>query len=481
MLSRFWATASSGMTVLSCKGTAMKRLIPLILLLLLLGGCSSGEGYLSVRPHVEQYNPGPAPTETEPVPVVSNRLELRGAILSLIDNWKEQGTVLIRNYEGDVTQNLNEVMDYATRQHPTGAYAVDYADAEIREENGQQLVQVSFVFRRSLSEINSIVLVDNNDAAYTKIEEALNNYSTALTLRIRRYSDRDFASEIIRYCLENPRKVPAIPEFSLKLYPEKGDHRILELHFTYPESKDVMREKLLEVETTFQSALSYGSAGKTPLDKATRLCQYLIRRRNQSLSDAAPTLPLYSLLSENTGHDLSFAMCYNDLCTSLGIHSRIVQGSKNGAPYYWNLLEFEEEVFHVDLRRYVEQKSSTIVPLYDEELLAEGYSWDQSSYPAAPLKSTEPSESTGPSESTNPSETTVPSESTGPSESTEPSETTEPREPGTTEAPTVLPEALPEETDPPAESEPTTNTEPSAETEPPTETESLSPSDPPPP
>lgn len=400
------------------------RILLLLLLFLMLTGCGSQADYLSIRPHVEQPTATPPPTESDPIPIVTNRLELRGAILSLIDNWKEQGTVLIQDYEGDVERNLSEVMEYATAQHPTGAYAIDYADAEILERDGQQLVQVSFVFRRSISEINSIVLVDNSDAAYDKITEALANYTTALTLRIRRYSARDFSDAIVSYCMENPRIVPTIPEFSLKLYPEEGDHRIMELHFTYPESKDVMREKLSETETTFQSALSYGKTGKTPMDQAQRLCHYLIRRRNQTLVATAPTFPVYSLLSENKGHDLSYAICYQDLCSSLGISSRIVKGTKNGETYYWNLLVFGDETFHVDLRRYVEEGTRTMIPLYDETLLAEGYSWDQHAYPAAPLP-VEPDETTPLPTDPSASPSTAPTESEGDDQWTAPTEVEE--------------------------------------------------------
>lgn len=422
----------------------MKRLIPIVLLLLLLAGCKAEEDYLSVRPHVEQPTQGAPSGEADPIPVVTNRLELRGAILSLIDNWKEQGQILIQDYEGDVAQNLSEIMDYATRQHPTGAYAVDYADAEIIEEEGQQLVQVSFVFRRSLSEINSIVLVDDSDAAQSKITEALANYSTALTLRIRRYNNRDFERDILRYCMENPRVIPTIPEFSLKLYPEEGDHRIMEIHFTYPESKDIMREKLLETDTTFRSALIYGQGGNTPENQAKRLCNYLIRRHDQTLTDTVPVYPLYSLFSENIGHDLSYAMCYHDLCASLGITAHIIEGTKNGNPYYWNLLVLEDKTYHVDLRRYVEQGNNSIIPLYDETLLAEGYVWDRNAYPTALDPSIEPTEGDGRTDPT----ASTPTSSEAPPEGTEPT---------ATESETTLPEASQSEsTASSADSDPTT-------------------------
>lgn len=441
----------------------MRRLIPILSLLFLLTGCSLGKDYLSISPHIEEYPYITTPTEEDPVPVVSNRLELRGAILSLIDNWKEQDTILIRDYEGDVAQNLSEVMDYATHQHPTGAYAVDYADAEILEENGQQMVQVSFVFRRSISEINAIILVDNSENAYTKIVEALGNYNTSLTLRIRRYSDRDFASDIVEYCMANPRIVPCIPEFSVKLYPEEGEHRILELHLAYPESKDVMREKLLELETTFQSAITYGETGKTPPEQAQRLCHYLVRRHNQTLTDTTPDLPVHSLLAENIGHDLSYAMCYNDLCSSLGITSHIVKGTRDGNPYYWNLLVFEDQVFHVDLRRYVEQGIRTMTPLYDEDLLAEGYAWDQSSYPVAPNPAPSDEENTEPP---------VPGE-----EGSTPAPTPDPTEEKPTETkPTEESSAETEETTPTESSSSTT--ESTADVSEPTESMTLSESSP---
>ena len=230
-------------------------MILLLLVVSILTGCHKEEGdeYLSLRPHVEQPGEVPLQTQEEVLPVAGNRLELRGAILSMIDNWEERGKVLIQDYVGDVEQNLSEIMDYATRQHPTGAYAVDYAHGELLEEKGQQYVQVSIVFRRSPAEINSIVLVDDNDAARLKIQEALDSLSPALTLRIRRYSEEDFPSFVETYCLENPRKMPAIPGYSVKLYPEEGDHRIMELHFSYPESRESMRTKLQEIQIIFSS------------------------------------------------------------------------------------------------------------------------------------------------------------------------------------------------------------------------------------
>ena len=432
----------------------MKRLIPLLLLFLLLTGCSKEKEYLSIRPHVEQPLWETEPGESEISPEVSNRLELRGAILSFIDNWKEQGAILIRDYEGDLEQDLGEAMEYATREHPTGAYAVDYADSEILEEDGALLIQVSIVFRRSPGEINSIVLVDDNEAAYGKILEALNSFNNSLTLRIRHYREADLAGKIAEFCLDNPRTVPCIPDYSVKLYPDSGDHRILELHFAYPESKESMRSKLSELQTIFDSAKKHGAMGSTLHGKVSLLYRYLARR-NCTLTDPEPALPVYSLLSDGLAHDSSLSMIYRELCENNGADCYIVTGTKNGRTYYWNYLQIEDETFYVDLRRGLELRQRDMVPLYDEDLLAEGYEWDLSLYSAP-----------------KPQEETLP---------TDPGETTSEAD-GQTNPPTTDPatEPLPTESQAPTETttsteatEPTTDTEPPTESDTPKESESI--------
>ncbi len=410
----------------------VKGLIPLFLLLLLLTGCNNEKDYLSVRPHVEQQNWETDSGEAEGPAVAGNRLELRGAILTLIENWQEQGTVLIREYEGDLAQDLEEAMDYATRQHPTGAYAVDYADSEILEEDGYQSVQISIVFRRSPGEINSIVLVDDNEVAYGKIREALDNFSNSLTLRIRHYREADISGKITEICLDNPRTVPCVPEYSVKLYPDSGEHRILELHLTYPESKESMRSKLSEIQTLFDSAEKHG--GSSAYEKVGLLYRYLVRR-NCTLTDTVPPLPVYSLLSDGVAHDLSLAIFYDELCENTGAECQIVTGSKNGRTYYWNFLRIGDESFYVDLRRGLELGQWDICRLYDEDLLAEGYEWESGRYwapkPQEETLPTDPdgntSEATGPvTTEPTPTETQPPTETATQTEETEPSTETEP-------------------------------------------------------
>ena len=372
----------------------MKRLLPILMLLLLLTGCGihRDRDHLSIRPHVEQ--PTQATTELpDELPVVSSRLELRGAILSLIENWKESGLILIRDYDGDVEQHLSEAIEFTTRQNPTGAYAVDFATGELLQQDGEQYIQMSIVFRRSAAEIDSIVRVNDNKAAYLKIIEALESFSNSLTLKIQNYKNEDFSTYILDYCLANPRTILAIPEFSATVYPEKGTSRILELHFAYPESKEAMRTKLQSVRTIFDSAARYMAMGSNELGCARQLYRYLINRHGLSsieeqspytIAEQMPSMPCYSLLFEDLAHHLSLSVFFQEQCEAAGLRSYIVKGQKGDQPYYWNILQIGEETFHVDLLRCIVEGEKELRLFYAEALLAKGYDWDRAAYPSAP-------------------------------------------------------------------------------------------------
>lgn len=205
-----------------------KRLLPLLLAVLLLTGCESviKNDYLSVHPHVE---PSAAPTEApveEAPPEAHNRNELRGTMLSFVRDWTEQATIQIRSYQGDLNADLSETLQYITAEDPIGAYALDYADAELTGNQTYGSVAVRLVFRRSAAEIDAIVTVSGLSGAQEKIRSALLNYDSALTLRIRSYEDADFPAEIRAFCLNNPGQISVLPKVSASVYPQEGETRI---------------------------------------------------------------------------------------------------------------------------------------------------------------------------------------------------------------------------------------------------------------
>lgn len=286
----------------------MKRAFVLLLLAALLGLCGCEHlvksDYLSVTPHVEQSLPASEETEEELPLTVTNRNELRGTVLSFIRDWTESGTIPVEGYAGDIAADLSETMRYATQEDPVGAYAVDYADAELIGNAEKGSIEISIVFRRSAAEIDAIVTVSGNSGAYRKIRQALANYDTALTLRIRNYTETDFASYIRTYCMEHPEAVGALPMLFAEVYPDVGKTRILELHFSYPNTRDEMRVMLDSVNTILRSASAYIRSGTDDLGRAELLARFLTTRFAYTIADEEPAMPAYDLLCEGKAHSL---------------------------------------------------------------------------------------------------------------------------------------------------------------------------------
>lgn len=410
----------------------MRRVSAFLLLLALALGLTAcdrliKEDHLSVSPYVEPVHSAAQTEEDNTPPTVSNRTELRGAVLSFIRDWTEQGLLLVQDYDGDIADDLDETIHYATEEDPIGAYAVDYIDAELTGDSSQGSVSMSIVFRRSAAEIDAIVTVSGNSGAYEKIRQALTAFDVSLTLRIRNFQEADFERYIYSYCLDNPSVMPALPVLSAQVYPQEGETRILELHFGYPVPKEELRLIQNEVQTIMNSSSSYVRSGKDDLESAQLLCRFLSMRFAYSVQEDFPTMPAYELLCQGQAHSFSFASVFYAQSLSAGLECQIVSGTLNGSPHYWNLLCLEDVYYHVDLMRGIKTGERELALLYSETLREEGYAWQEDAYPpAAEAPEPDEDETTAPTE---PSQTTEantqpPPESTA-AETTEVTESTE--------------------------------------------------------
>ena len=242
------------------------------------------------------------------------------------------------------------------------------------------------------------------------------NYDTALTLRIRNYRETDFAAYISEYCLEHPDQVLAVPEFSAEIYPDEGETRILELHFSYPDTKDEMRLKQNSVNTILSSASSYISSGKDEYEKVVLLYRFLCGRFDYTVAEEEPTMPAYNLLCDGLAHSRSFSSVFFAECSNANIQCLLVSGTRGGKACYWNMVRLEDQYYYVDLMRSIELGEKEIHLMSTEEMLELGYLWDTASYPATPAFTTLPAEESIPSDTSEPSASVEPTQNTDESE-----------------------------------------------------------------
>lgn len=412
----------------------MKRILAVLLLLSTLCGCSNlvENQYYVTGKHSEQpsQTSQTEPPAEEPT-VVSDRSDLRAAVLYCTRNWIEQDVFLVENYDGDFHQDLSEVLNHATQEDPIGAYAVDYIDVQLLGDTVSGSAHVAIVFRRSAAEVDSIITVNGTANALRRVQLALASYETSLTLRIRNYQETDFGERIRDYCYKELDKILVLPELSAEVYPKSGETRILELHFSYPNTREEMRLMLSSVNTTLSSAASYIQSGKDDRERLELLSRFLTTRFDYKIAHKEPTMVAYELLHDGLAHSLSFASVFRYECLLSGMDCWLVSGMKSSQPYYWNIVYLNGIYYHVDLMRHIKNRDNNLTLLTAGELLSEGYEWNLTAYPFTPemQEPTQPLESNAPTELAEPTgqTTEIPAETEV--ESTEAESTGEPETP----------------------------------------------------
>lgn len=415
----------------------MKTRIILMLLTcsLLLAGCSWLDGsYVSVEIHQEQRQNG----QTEIISAV-NYLELMAAMEELIAAGAQNGVIHVPDYNtGSVEAGMSIAAAYATTNSPLGAYAVEEIHYEVGTSSGLPAVAVSITYRHSLAEIQRIRQVADVAEAEKTIAKTLEDCAASVVLLIENYTEKDFVQMVEDYVGQHPAAVMETPQVVEGIY-GTGDSRVVELIFTYQNSRDSLRQMKKQVEPVFDAAVLYVSGDGAQRQKFSQLYAFLMERFDYTLETSIT--PAYSLLHHGVGDSRAFATVYASMCRDAGMECLVVTGTRSGEPWTWNMVLDNGHYYHVDLLRCSE------LGYYREMTDGQmsGYVWDYSAYPASadlvvPEETeTEPQEETTvqttegwfPAE-TAPMTTEPLEETTG---STQPPETTEETtEPAATEA-----------------------------------------------
>ncbi|MFQ8761251.1 MAG: hypothetical protein ACLSAF_19240 [Intestinimonas sp.] len=140
-----------------------KRLLALCLCLSLsLTGCAADAGAgLSVG-HAHARLPAAADDST--TVWVETYPELVDAIFSLVSEHRESGVIRLRNWEGNVRQNLSDACDEVSHDDPLGAYAVDRIKPEFVRIATYYEATVSIDYRRTAEQVASVNTVAGSGA-----------------------------------------------------------------------------------------------------------------------------------------------------------------------------------------------------------------------------------------------------------------------------------------------------------------------------
>lgn len=450
------------------------RILALFLVLcLLLSGCMNwmDGSYSSVKLHTERQNqPGDGAV------AVSDYSELRNALAEMVERGAESMLINVAQMDQDAVQtDMDRAVLYILNTNPIGAYAVESIQYEQGTSSGQPALAVTVTYNQNRAELRGLKSAKSMTEAQSLVAEALTQCESKVVMRVNQFNATDFEQYVRDYMEENPQTVMELPQLTVSTFPESGTERVVEIMFTYQTARDDLQTMQARVRPLFTSAELYVSGNNAEYDKYSMLHAFLMERHEYQIETSIT--PSYSLLIHGVGNSRAFAVVYAAMCRRAGLECRVVTGTCNGEPLFWNIICVDGEYHHLDL---LDCSHAGVFRVWGDEEMS-GYVWDYSAYPQCgvyvdPAELTEPPTEPEGTEPTEP-EWTEPSTEPEETEPTEPEETDPVEDP--TEETTPVPDPPTEPTEVPEPTEPGTEpteeptepdpTEPSAE--PPGETE----------
>lgn len=352
----------------------MKRImITTLVLCLVLSGCSSWTDgyYASVAPHMgknQQVDGG--------IIAVSNSQEMREALASIVESAAESRILSLEDMgTDDAERNIQNAIQYTLINNPIAAYAVENIEYEIGITGGISAAVITVKYNHNRAEIQRIRQVKDMERATGLICVALDQLEPGVVLKIANYIETDFAQLVEDYSSSQPDKVMEIPQVTANVYPDCGMVRIVELKFTYQNSRDALKQMQWYVQPRFAAASLYVSGEEEQSIKFSRLYAFLMETATYTVETSIT--PAYSLLRHSVGDSRAFATVYAAMCRRAGLDCQVVTGTKAGEPWFWNIICEDDKYYHVDLLR--SDGAGVYQKLSDWEM--EGYVWDYAAYP----------------------------------------------------------------------------------------------------
>lgn len=364
----------------------MKKIICVLALSLLLAGCGyTIDGtYVSIKPHEQQGS------HIQSASISAADYQTLCAVLEdLVAVGTENAVINVGGYDQDLVEaDMEKAVAHIAEEYPLGAYAVDSIIYEIGLGGGTPAISVDIAYIHGRSELRQIKNVADMTGAAEYIGQALQDFDTGLVLLVERFTETDIAQMVADYADQNPDLVMETPQVAVGMYPDEGENRVVELIFTYQTSRDALRQMRVQVQRIFESASLYINSDSSDARKYEQLFTFLMERFDYQLETSLT--PSYSLLNHGVGDSKAFAAVYAAMCRQAELDCRIITGTRNAEPRYWNMIYVDGYYYHVDLLE--SSAAGRFLKRTDGQMT--GYVWDYSAYPEAAGEYVPPTEET---------------------------------------------------------------------------------------
>lgn len=342
--------------------------------LMLLSGCSAMlvREYQSVEPHVRL---SVAEDDSNAVWAESYS-ELQSAILAQVKAHQEVGVIRLKNWKGDVEEQLTRACDEISHSDPLGAYSVDRIQHSFTRMVSYYEATITIDYRRSAEQIAAVTTVTGSGAIRAELVDALDGFVPETVFQINYFDetqDADYIRDLIREAYYDlPAAALGMPEAQVNLYPDEGSRRVVEVLLTYPEDAKTLQGKRVQLEDAATDLVEPYRTGLADRVLASVLFSAL---RERSAADGAAGSTAYHALVEGAADSEGMALAYKELCDLAELPCQVVEGDLDGVPHFWTIVTLEEGSFHVDPSR------EEGVLLTDAQMAQAGYTWPEGEYP----------------------------------------------------------------------------------------------------
>lgn len=357
-------------------GLCVKKKIRQIAALLLLACCLSGctfwmNGYdYSVTPHVEEDD-----NAINTMQEVNTFDDLYLTLSDLVEAGRDSCVLYVSGFSEAKLEKFMDIIVHNLRNlNAIGSYSIEEINYEIGTKTGRQAVAFEVTYNRTRSEILRIKRAEDMKEAKQLITTALDKCDAKVVLYVSNYEAIDFTQMVQDYVDENPGICMEMPQIAIGLYPNTGTERVIELTFTYQNSREDLRSMQEKVRPIFSSAELYVSGDGESFEKYAQLYSFLMERFEYKIETSIT--PAYSLLRHGVGDSKAFAVVYASMCQNADLNCKVVSGTRGGEPRYWNALKINGMYYYVDL---LQCNSEGNFSLKTERDMA-GYVWDYSAF-----------------------------------------------------------------------------------------------------
>lgn len=359
-------------------------------LLVSLSGCTTlfKKEYLSVS----KYRDNAQSASNSDVAQISDYTELKEAVISLVNSHKTEGRLRFSGYEGTIQSDLSQALWEVKAESALASYAVDYMSYDLSRIVTYYEAVVYITYKRTQSEIDDIRYISGKAELTEVLEPVVEEMDSYIALRITSstITADEVAGVVNDVYAANPAACVVPPNVSVKMHPEDGLQRIIEIELEYgwklselQKMKSVLNEKISKLVENV-SDVKAAVRALDIFEQLAQICAYDpsgTLRSSRSELDSGLGSTAYGALVEGYADSKGIAAAYSALCYAAGINCTLVDGIKDGEDHCWNIIEIDGSYYHVDASAYYASGLSRSFMQNDEQM-KENCNWDTDKYPS---------------------------------------------------------------------------------------------------